>query len=159
MRDAATTAGAPATGEAGDPDTVALQRHLVGFIRAFGLHRPDETPCGTPVPVSEAHALAVLAEHGPLTQKALAGHLALRKSTVSRLVDQVVARGWAERTTSPDDGRCRLVGLTARGREAAAGLQRARAARFARLLDHIPPPERPAVLAALATLTEAADAS
>jgi MarR family len=69
-----------------------LQPRLVGFVRAFGLHRPDETPCGAPVPVSEAHAVSVLAEHGPLSQTDLARHLALRKSTVSRLVDQVVGR-------------------------------------------------------------------
>ncbi|HEX6424878.1 MAG TPA: MarR family transcriptional regulator [Acidimicrobiales bacterium] len=140
-------------------DEADLQRHLAGFVRAFGLHRPDETPCGTPVPVSEAHALSILAEQGPLTQTDLVRHLALGKSTVSRLVDQVVARGWAERTTSPDDARCRLVALTSSGREVAGGLQRARAARFARLLDRIPPAERPVVLAALATLTEAARAS
>ncbi|HEX6417576.1 MAG TPA: MarR family winged helix-turn-helix transcriptional regulator [Acidimicrobiales bacterium] len=144
---------------AGERDAAALQRHLAGFVRAFGLHRPDETPCGAPVPVSEAHALSVLAERGPLTQTDLVHHLALGKSTVSRLVDQVVARGWAERTTSPDDARCRLVALTPAGRDAAAGLQRARAARFARLLDRIPPAERPVVLAALTTLTEAAGAS
>lgn len=144
---------------AGESDAAALQRHLAGFVRAFGLHRPDETPCGTPVPVSEAHALSILAEQGPLTQTDLVHHLALGKSTVSRLVDQVVARGWAERTTSLHDARCRVVALTPAGRDAAAGLQRARAARFARLLGRIPPAERPAVLAALTTLTEAARAS
>jgi DNA-binding MarR family transcriptional regulator len=144
---------------AAEGDAAVLQRHLAGFVRAFGLHRPHETPCGTPVPVSEAHALSILAEQGPLTQTDLVHHLALGKSTVSRLVDQVVARGWAERTTSPDDARCRLVALTPAGHDAAAGLQRARAARFARLLDRIPLAERPAVLAALTTLTEAAHAS
>jgi len=77
-----------------------LQTRLVAFVRAFGLHRPDETPCGAPVPVSEAHALAVLAQLGPLTQSQLVRHLALRKSTVSRLVDQIVARGWAQRATA-----------------------------------------------------------
>lgn len=35
----------------------ALQDQIVGFIRAFGLHQPDRTPCGQPVPVSEAQAL------------------------------------------------------------------------------------------------------
>ncbi len=149
----------PPPAAAGESGAAALQRHLAGFVRAFGLHRPDETPCGTPVPVSEAHALSILAERGPLTQTDLVHHLALGKSTVSRLVDQVVARGWAERTTSPDDARCRLVALTPAGHDAAAGLQRARAARFARLLDRIPPAERTAVLAAHTTLTVAARAS
>jgi DNA-binding MarR family transcriptional regulator len=137
-------------------DAAELQKGLVGFIRAFGLHRPDETPCGTPVPVSEAHALAVLADVGPLDQTDLVHHLALGKSTVSRLVDQVVARGWAQRSPSPVDARRRVVELTPAGRDAAANLARARAARFDRLVDRIPEPERPAVLAALRTLGEAA---
>jgi DNA-binding MarR family transcriptional regulator len=129
-----------------------LQQRLVGFVRAFGLHRPDETPCGAPVPVSEAHAVSVLAEHGPLSQTDLARHLALGKSTVSRLVDQVVERGWARRRPSPIDARCRVVGLTPAGLEAAATLGRARAERIGRLLAG----DRAAVLAALATLIEAA---
>lgn len=133
-----------------------LQQRLVGFVRAFGLHRPDETPCGAPVPVSEAHALSVLADEGPLTQSDIVRHLVLGKSTVSRLVDQVVARGWAKRTTSPDDARCRLVELTPEGREAAATITRGRAARIERLLARIPDGDRQAVLAALDTLTEAA---
>ncbi|HZM39946.1 MAG TPA: MarR family transcriptional regulator [Acidimicrobiales bacterium] len=139
-----------------DPSADDLQARLVAFVRAFGLHQPDETPCGSPVPVSEAHALWVLADRGPLTQTDLVHHLSLGKSTVSRLVDQLVARGWAERRTSEQDARCRLVQLTPDGARTAAGLARSRAARFARLLDRIPAADRPAVLAALDTLAEAA---
>ena len=142
---------------AGDEGSaVELQRRIAAFVRAFGLHRPDETPCGAPVPVSEAHALWVLADRGPLTQTDLVHELALGKSTVSRLVDQLVARGWAERHTSEQDARCRQVSLTADGARTAAGLAQSRATRFARLLDRIPEPDRPAVLAALETLAEAA---
>jgi DNA-binding MarR family transcriptional regulator len=135
-----------------------LQDAVMAFVRAFGLHRPDETPCGAPVPPSEAHALTVLAAGEPLTQTALAARLALRKSTVSRLVDQLAARGWAERRPSPGDARCRLVALTDAGLDAAEAVGRARRERMARLLDRIPEGERAAVLAALAALTEAARA-
>lgn len=143
-----------ADADAGTAD--AFQRSVVAFVRSFGLHRPDETPCGTPVPVSEAHALAVLADHGPLDQTDLVHHLGLGKSTVSRLVDQVEARGWARRRPSPHDARRRLVELTTDGADLARTLARNRADRMSRLLDRIPPADRPAVLAALATLAEAA---
>jgi DNA-binding MarR family transcriptional regulator len=133
-----------------------LQARLVAFVRAFGLHQPDETPCGAPVPVSEAHCLWVLADQGPLTQTDLVHHLSLGKSTVSRLVDQLAARGWVERRTSEQDARRRLVDLTPEGARTASGLARSRATRFARLLDRIPEPDRPGVLAALDTLAEAA---
>jgi DNA-binding MarR family transcriptional regulator len=138
-----------------EPTSEDLQTRLVAFVRAFGLHRPDETPCGAPVPVSEAHAVAVLAEQGPLTQSDLVHHLALGKSTVSRLVDQLVARGWARRTSGRDDARRRVVALTPEGAAAAGSMAEARRARIARLLDRIPEGDRPAVLSALATLAEA----
>jgi DNA-binding MarR family transcriptional regulator len=134
-----------------------LQQRLMAFVRAFGLHKPDETPCGAPVPVSEAHALAVLSSHGQLSQTALGHHLKLTKSTVSRLVDQLVDRGWVRREAGGTDARQRLVVLTPAGVDAAAAIDRQRAARMARLLDRIPEDDRPAVLVALQTLVEAAD--
>lgn len=140
-------------------DVDALQRRLVAFVRAFGLHKGDETPCGMPIGVSEAHALTALAEAGPdgLPQTGLGRALSLSKSTVSRLVDQLIDRGWAVRRAGEGDGRVRAVCLTAKGDEVAAQVASARSDRLARLLDRIPPGERPAVLAALATLVEAAD--
>jgi DNA-binding MarR family transcriptional regulator len=137
------------------PDAQALQDRLVGFIRAFGLHQPERTPCGQPIPVSEAHALAELARDPPLGQAELARRLGLEKSTVSRLVGQLAGRGWLHRRPDPDDGRATLLALTPTGQQAAADLAAARAAKFTRLLDRIPPAERAAVLGALATLTEA----
>lgn len=135
-----------------------LQARVVAFVRAFGLHKPDETPCGAPVPVSEAHALAVLTEHGALAQTDLARHLGLTKSTVSRLVDQLEKRGWVRRRPG-EDARRRLVELTDQGTTVAADIAGRRSARLARLLDRIPEPERPAVLAALDALVEAARAT
>jgi DNA-binding MarR family transcriptional regulator len=140
----------------GAPVADVLQQRLVAFVRAFGLHRGDETPCGAPVPVSEAHALAVLSDRGGLPQSELGRHLRLEKSTVSRLVDQLAGRGWVRRVTGDGDGRRRRVELTGEGRTAAQDIARRRAARMARLLDRIPEAERPAVLAVLETLVDAA---
>jgi DNA-binding MarR family transcriptional regulator len=136
----------------------ALQRRLIAFVRAFGLHKGDETPCGVPIPVSEAHALTALADAGAggRSQTDLGRELGLTKSTVSRLVDQLVGRGWAARQAGPADGRVRAVVLTAEGAEVAARVSAARADRLATLLERIPAAERPAVLAALEALVEAA---
>lgn len=133
-----------------------LHHRMVAFVRAFGLHRPDQTPCGAPVPVSEAHALAVLGEHGPLPQNGLARHLGLTKSTVSRLVDQLERRGWAERRVGQGDGRQRLVALTTEGTKAGGQIDEMRRQRMQRLLDNVPEADRPAVLAALDLLVAAA---
>src|SRR5918997_4932986 len=96
-------------------DADALQRRMMAFVRAFGLHKPDETPCGAPVPVSEAHALAVLDEHGAVPQSRLAQELGLTKSTVSRLVDQLERRGWGPRRVGAGGGRPRLGGPPRQG--------------------------------------------
>ena len=136
-----------------------LQRRIAAFVRAFGLHKPDETPCGAPVPVSEAHALAVLAESGPATQTELARRLGLSKSTVSRLVDELERHRWAHRRTATVDARQRLVELTSQGRTVAVDIDRRRGERMADLLAHIPERDRQIVLAALDTLVEAARAT
>ncbi|MCP9486282.1 MAG: MarR family transcriptional regulator [Gaiellaceae bacterium MAG52_C11] len=138
---------------------LALQERMVALVRAFGLHRPDETPCGAPVAVSEAHALAELVRREALSQNELAARLRLKKSTVSRLVGQLAARGWVERERDPCDGRAVSLLLTERGADAAAKIAAARARKFAAVLEQIPDDERDGVLRALDVLTEAMDAS
>jgi DNA-binding MarR family transcriptional regulator len=141
-------------------EAALLQERLMAFVRAFGLHKGDETPCGAPVPVSEAHALAALARAGAdgLAQDELARQLALTKSTVSRLVDQLVERRWAERRSDANDGRRRTVVLTDDGQATAAAIARRRSERMALLLERVPEDRRSAVLAALEVLVEAAGA-
>jgi DNA-binding MarR family transcriptional regulator len=137
-----------------------LQERMIALIRAFGLHKPDETPCGEPVSVAEAHALMELSrEDGPLVQKELAARLRLEKSTVSRLVGMLEERGWVGRCRSPKDGRALEVSLTEAGRKAAAEIAGARRAKFARVLEAIPEGERASVLEAMKTLEEAMNGS
>jgi DNA-binding MarR family transcriptional regulator len=138
-------------------EAAELQEAVARFVRAFGLHRPDRTPCGQPVPVSEAHALGELVRDGELRQAELARRLNLEKSTTSRLVGQLVGREWVERLSAPDDGRGVVVRLTPAGEQAAARLGEARQARFQAALDRIPSEERDAVLRALTLLTGAVD--
>ncbi|GKQ34046.1 MarR family winged helix-turn-helix transcriptional regulator [Streptomyces sp. A012304] len=138
-------------------DPVVLQEALGSFVRAFGLHQPETTPCGQPVPVSEAHALGELSQEGELRQVELTRRLRLQKSTVSRLVTQLSSRGWVERAPAPADGRGVVLRLTASGRQAAQNLAQARRERFSRLLESIPAHERAGVLHALDVLVEALD--
>ncbi|HLZ27478.1 MAG TPA: MarR family transcriptional regulator [Chloroflexota bacterium] len=136
-------------------DALALQEQMVALVRGFGWHRPDRTPCGQPVPISEAHALMELARTETLPQSELGARLGLEKSTVSRLVGQLDARGWLARGRSGEDGRVMLVGLSPAGRRAAEQLASARAALFARLLERIPAERREGVLESLSALVEA----
>src|SRR5215212_2907556 len=129
-----------------------LQDQLIALIRAFGLHRPGQTPCGEPVAVAEAHALMELAHGVPLSQNDLAARLQLEKSTVSRLVGILESRGWIARSRSARDGRARELRLTDTGEQMAAELAEARRAKFARVFDAIPEAERATVLGSLQVL-------
>lgn len=136
-------------------DAVRLQGQMVALVRAFGLHQPDQTPCGQPVAVSEAHALMDLADAGPLAQTGLAERLRLDKSTVSRLVGHLEQRGWVSRQRHPTDGRSVLLRLTPEGTRVSNRLATARADKFARVFDQVPPEEQAAVLRALDVLVRA----
>jgi DNA-binding MarR family transcriptional regulator len=133
-----------------------LQGRIAAFVRAFGLHQPDRTPCGTLVPASEAHALGELDRDGPLPQNEIAKRLRLEKSTVSRLVSQLTSRGWVRRTGHDGDARLVWLELTPDGSRAAGELAVARATRFTALLRNIPAEQRPTVIDALTTLVQAA---
>jgi len=137
------------------PAERALQDQFIALIRAFGLHRPEQTPCGEPVAVAEAHALIELSLAEPLSQNDLAGRLRLEKSTISRLVVLLAGRAWITRTRAPHDGRVIELRLTDAGRQAAAQLSAARQSKFARLLRALPAEQHPMILEPLRLLTEA----
>lgn len=133
----------------------AAQEALIRFVRNFGLHQPDRTPCGQPLPVSEAHGMVEIAREGRIRQVELARRLRLEKSTISRLVTNLVTRGWVHREAADDDGRGVLLVLTDAGATAAARQADARRDRLTALLDRIPDDERAVVVRALQTLAEA----
>ena len=105
-----------------------LQERMIALIRAFGLHKPEQTPCGKPISVAEAHALLELSRESeiPLTQKDLASRLRLEKSTVSRLVSLLEGRGWRQRIQRREEGRAMELWLTEDRRRAVADVAEGR---------------------------------
>jgi DNA-binding MarR family transcriptional regulator len=132
-----------------------LQQEVIGFVRAFGLLASDRTPCGQPLAPSDAHALTEIVSEDGLTQRELVDRLRLDRSSVSRLVDRLVARGWVERANGPDRRTVRLLPTSA-GRRVAADVAGARAKRFAALLEAVPADRRDEVVDAIRLLTVAA---
>jgi DNA-binding MarR family transcriptional regulator len=133
----------------------ALQDTVSALVRGFGLLRTDRTPCGQPISLSAAHALAELACADRLPQTALVSRLRLEKSTVSRLVADLVRRGWVRRHPDDGDGRAVSLQLTAAGAEAAGELQAARSDRFTTIFERIPDEDRSQVLRSLRVLVDA----
>ncbi|MEX2355985.1 MAG: MarR family transcriptional regulator [Thermaerobacterales bacterium] len=132
-----------------------LQERMVALIRAFGLHRPDRTPCGQPISVSEAHTLMELDLHGALSQTDLARCVQLDKSTVSRLVHTLERRHWISRSRCDRDGRVRLLRLTEQGKRMAEQLRAAQGIKFSTVLERIPAERQEAVLEVLDVLVQA----
>ncbi|MDB5068955.1 MAG: transcriptional regulator, MarR family [Candidatus Eremiobacteraeota bacterium] len=126
------------------------------LVRSLGLHKPDETPCGQPVSIGEAHALLEIAREPGMTQNGLAARLRLEKSTVSRLAGLLERRGWIRRLRDERDARCVRLHLTRRGMSANANIAESRRAKFDRLFGAIPAARREAVVESLALLLEVA---
>lgn len=114
-----------------------LQELVMSFVRSFGLHEPDRTPCGQPVSVSEAHALAELLKSPGLSQNELASRLKLEKSTVSRLINSMDKRNWVHRRKDGTDSRVWRLTLTEQGENAALNIEKARRDKFRRVADAI----------------------
>lgn len=125
-----------------ETDVERVHASFVGVVRALGLIRPDTTPCGQPLSLTQAHTIGELHSDGPLSQQALAGRLRLQKSTVSRLVDELERDGTVERRPNPSDRRSVLIGLTPAGRRKAERLRDAQTELFARLLADTSADER-----------------
>ncbi|MGE3672903.1 MAG: MarR family winged helix-turn-helix transcriptional regulator [Polyangiaceae bacterium] len=107
------------------------------LFRRFGVLGADRTPCGTPLPIAQAHALMVLLESEPLTQQALAAALHIDKSNVARLCSKLTSAGHVEQQVG-DDARQRLVHLTPNGRRVAKRVEQASRKRFHEIICNMP---------------------
>jgi len=128
---------------------------MVHLVRSLGLHKPDQTPCGQPISIAEAHALLEVAREPGLTQNGLAARLKLEKSTVSRIAGMLELRGWIRRDRDERDSRFIRLNLTRRGIAANANIAASRRAKFDRIFGAIPPQRRADVLTSLTFLLEA----
>lgn len=133
-----------------------LQQQVRQFIRRFGLLDQKHTPCGQPLPTSQAHALQLLGQYERLTQQELAAHLNLEKSTISRLVKQMVQRGWIQKSSSAHDRRAAILALSPDGQAVLSQVQDASASKFQKIWDHIPSERHSQVVEALEVLVAAA---
>jgi DNA-binding MarR family transcriptional regulator len=79
--------------------------------------RDRDRICCHDVSVTQCYALEALVARGEQTLNELAGELYLDKSTASRVVDALVAKGYAERGPHPQDGRAVRLTPTRTGRK------------------------------------------
>lgn len=137
-----------------DPLHEALDLAMSQLFQLPGVLDPYQVASGLGMSVSEAMALRYLAS-GPCSQQVLGSRLGLEKSTVSRLVDAMVGKGWVGSERDPSNRRYRIVELTETGSEAAVGVTEAMRQRHFRMLATFTAEERRALAVALPALVRA----
>ena len=133
-----------------------LHQALTHLVQKYQFRDRNDICCYG-ISVSQCHTLEALGEHGTVTMNALAEHLHLAVSTVTRVVDQLVDKGLAERHIGEKDRRVCKVALTPSGTALLRTLQDELIAREQAVLERIPPGSRAHVIWAIEALSEAVD--
>lgn len=99
-----------------DREARDLHRAMVELVRVYQL-RDRQRVCYYDISVTQCYAIGALLGKEPMSLNALAGELALDKSTTSRAVDSLEEKGYVKRTPDPGDGRALKIEVTAKGRK------------------------------------------
>lgn len=98
-----------------DQQVKRLHEEVVELVKRYQFRdRNEMTCCG--VSVSQCYALDAIHRYGPLSMNQLAEKLCLKISTVTRILEPVIKKGFVRRSEEPHDRRIRTVRLTEPGR-------------------------------------------
>jgi MarR family transcriptional regulator, 2-MHQ and catechol-resistance regulon repressor len=106
--------------------------------------------------VTQAYALDIILRRDDLAAKELAQELALEKSTVSRLIDGMVANDLVERSGHPRDARSALLRATPLGRRLYSAFRRNIVRENVDVLRGLAPSQRATLIETLRRFTDAA---
>jgi len=126
------------------------------FHRQTGGLLPDRPCCGG-ITVPQCHVLLELDEMGGATLQALSDALCLDKSTASRTVHALVARGLVRSAANKNDRRCLALTLSPAGVRAVAAIDALGDGNARRIFEAIPTERHAAVMECLRLLVEAGD--
>jgi DNA-binding MarR family transcriptional regulator len=130
----------------------ALQRQIYELVRA---HELCDRACLAQNGVTAAQGYTLLAfpEQDGLTMNALSDQMRLSNSTMTRMIDQLVQKGFVLRRPDDEDRRVVRVELTDQGREIRSTLEQSLRDLFSLVLNEIDEAERPLILHALEQVT------
>ena len=131
-----------------------LHQALGQLVKQYQLRDRNDICCYG-ISVSQCYALEVLGAHGTLTMQDLAKHLHLAISTVTRVIDNLVAKELVERRVNRHDRRVCQVALTPSGTALLQTIRNELIAREQAVLQRIPAASREHVIRALAELSQA----
>jgi len=146
---------ARAPGSALTRDARALYQAMTAFLRFHQFRDRDHTGYHG-LTITQCYVLECLYRRRALTLNQLAEEMLLDKSTLSRIVDALDAKGAVARRPNPADGRSTYLGLTASGKRAYLKVEADLIRENAELLRDTPPRQRRQFIAFLRRLTKRA---
>lgn len=111
--------------------------------------------CG--LTAAQAYSLLTMSEYGPMTMNEIALEMRLHGTTMTRMVDSLVAKGLAERSNDAEDRRIVRVELTSNGEETVKSLQEFKRSLLSSAFAELGSADRDAILSALRRLTTVAE--
>ncbi|MEZ5345985.1 MAG: MarR family transcriptional regulator [Pyrinomonadaceae bacterium] len=99
-----------------DDDILLFHREIVELVKKYQFRDREQIVCWG-ISVSQCYVLETLHAEGNLTVSELADHMHLSISTITRVFDQLVKKGYAVREQDAQDKRIFLCKLTDEGTE------------------------------------------
>ena len=106
-----------------DSGAERLHRLTKELIRRYQFRDWNQICCYG-ISISQSHILDVLAEEGDLTMQRLAKRMFKSVSTMTRVVAQLVRRGYVKRRQDPEDRRAVWISITPQGKAIVAAVNR-----------------------------------
>jgi DNA-binding MarR family transcriptional regulator len=133
---------------------MSVQRALEELIQNY---ERCEQMCATQygVTVAQSYALLALPREGTVTMNDLSQSMGLANSTMTRMVDQLVAKGHVVRDADPGDRRVVLVSLTSRGSEVQNSLEETQEEFLQNVLANVGEKERQTIIPTLQMVSSA----
>jgi DNA-binding MarR family transcriptional regulator len=127
------------------PGRLGVAVQMLAHAGKVGGGRPELTP-------TRLTALAIMSSAGPMRMGNLAFRLGVQVSTMSRIVDILVALGWAERRPDEADHRACVIGITGAGAALIDTIRRDNATRLANCITRLDATDLAVLQAALPLL-------
>ena len=127
------------------PGRLGMAVQMLAHARKVVAERGDLTP-------TRLTALAVVHNAGPMRMGNLASRLGIQVSTMSRIVDVLVASGWAERRADEADHRACVIAVTESGADLINSVRRSNETKLADCISRLGPEDLAVLQAALPVL-------
>ena len=140
-------------GEQSDAERIAeLFERTSRAMRAIKPHKLK--PIAFDLTLAQGRCLRMIKRHGNCTLRELSGHLGVRPSTASELVDRLVREDLVRREQDTQDRRTVRLALAPKGQRWFAKHRAERRKHLHIFLDRLTEPQRKAMLKALETLND-----